>query len=254
MASVTQLARTYKQPYGGYLPVRTFTKKQFDDGIELSTNENILPQLVGLAVDYLTRLCQNQSFETAFSVSLRGIDNYKAITHQSVDSSMMEINGLDDKSIINACRLASFDVWYRNLAAARTFKDPALIQPNAETINNIKTMVTRTLTFFDNYEPIVENGFTMPGGYTATVDSGDGDYLTTHTLVDLKVSKQNINSKYTLQLAMYYLMGMHSINPNFENIETLAIFNPRLNKLYSRTIADIEHDVLTSIASDVIVY
>ncbi|MCL0312265.1 hypothetical protein M2S00_04010 [Apilactobacillus sp. TMW 2.2459] len=115
-------------------------------------------------------------------------------------------------------------------------------------------MVTRTLTFFDNYEQIVENGFTMPGGYTATVDSGDGDYLTTHTLVDLKVSKQNINSKYTLQLAMYYLMGMHSINPNFENIETLAIFNPRLNKLYSRTIADIDHDVLTSIASDVIAY
>ncbi|WP_054658560.1 hypothetical protein [Apilactobacillus ozensis] len=94
----------------------------------------------------------------------------------------------------------------------------------------------------------------MPGGYTTMVSTGDGDYLTTHTLVDLKVSKNNITNKYTLQIAMYYLMGRHSTNQHFQSINTLAIFNPRLNMLYSKSIDEIDANVLSAIEYDVIGY
>ena len=50
--------------------------------------------------------------------------------------------------------------------------------------------------------------FTFEGGYTNIVSSGDGDYLTEDTLWDFKVSKEEPKSKYTLQLLMYYIMGV----------------------------------------------
>ncbi|WP_056967055.1 hypothetical protein [Apilactobacillus ozensis] len=253
--TLTQRSRMVKQPYGGYLPVRTFNKTQFDDSKKIkSDEENISASLVGLAVDYLTRFCQHESFESAFAISLMGIKNYQIVTHDTVDLTALEVKGLDDASIINACKLATFDVWYRNPRAAVLAKENYELCPNSATINNIKVMVQRTLDFFEQYEPIVENGFVMPGGYTTMVSTGDGDYLTTHTLVDLKVSKNNITNKYTLQIAMYYLMGRHSTNQHFQSINTLAIFNPRLNMLYSKSIDEIDANVLSAIEYDVIGY
>ena len=53
------------------------------------------------------------------------------------------------------------------------------INPDAETIQNIKIMVQRSVKFWEDYGPIVKDGFTFePNGYTETVNSGDGDYLT----------------------------------------------------------------------------
>ena len=82
-----------------------------------------------------------------------------------------------------------------------------------------------------------KDGFTFEGGYTDIVSSGDGDYLTEDTLWDFKVSKEEPKSKYTLQLLMYYIMGCHSIHPEFQKIEKLGIFNPRKTKfIYSQGI------------------
>jgi hypothetical protein len=83
--------------------------------------------------------------------------------------------------------------------------------PN-ETYENIITMVKRSLNFFKKFGPVTKYGFTMRGGYTDTVSTGDGDFLTEDTLWDFKVSKKGPTSAYTLQVLMYFLMGKNRDN------------------------------------------
>ena len=100
------------------------------------------------------------------------------------------IKGLDDNSIINACKLVTFDVWYRDLYAAISAKGADETNPDSATIQNICTLVKRSISFFNEYGPIIKDGFDFNpvkqnekayeimirndkgnyGGYTATVN------------------------------------------------------------------------------------
>ncbi len=108
MASVTQRIQSIQQPRGGYLPIKCFSKEVLDDGITLNAEENVHPSLIGIAVDYLTRFMSGNSVEQAFHISTLGAIQIgmqdKATTLKS------KISGLDDDSIIVACKLAGFDV------------------------------------------------------------------------------------------------------------------------------------------------
>ena len=100
------------------------------------------------------------------------------------------LKAIDEKSITNAFKLVTYDVWYRNPKGAIMAKGADDINPDAETIQTIKIIVQRSEKFWEDYGPIVKDGFTFePNGYTETVNSGDGDYLTADTLWDFKVSK-----------------------------------------------------------------
>ena len=57
------------------------------------------------------------------------------------------------------------------------------------------------------YEKMIKTGKGSYGGYTYTVESGDGDFLTADTLWDFKVSKSKPTNKHTLQLLMYLLLN-----------------------------------------------
>lgn len=162
------------------------------------------------------------------------------------------IKGLDDESVNNACKLVGYDVCFR--AGIMGYKPVEEINPDSDTIGNIVIMVERSLIFWKEYGPIIKDGFTFEGGYTDIVSSGDGDYLTRDTLWDFKVSKEEPKSKYTLQLLMYYIMGCHSIHPEFKQIEKLGIFNPRKNKVYIANISLISPEIIEKISRDVIGY
>ena len=71
-------------------------------------------------------------------------------------------------------------------------------------------MVERSLSFFKAFGPVTADGFTMEGAYTATITTGDGDFLTKDTLWDFKVTTSKPNKDHTLQLLIYYLMGRRS--------------------------------------------
>lgn len=65
--SVTQRAKTVKQPWGGYIKRVDFDEKTLGSGEEdLHEKENVHASLIGLSVDYLTRfmltgdLCQRR--------------------------------------------------------------------------------------------------------------------------------------------------------------------------------------------------
>lgn len=250
MYSVTQRIKTIKQPRGGYIKPKEFEVTQLSDGIELIENENIHSSIIGLAVDYLTRYMIGATAKEAFSISLLGSDIIKE--RKKAEKLLEDIKGLDDKSIINACKLSGYDVCFR--AGIIGYKPVDTIHPNSETISNIRIMVNRGVKFFDQYGPITLDGFVFVGGYTDIVSSGDGDFLTKDTLWDFKVSKDKPKSAHTLQLLMYYIMGKRSINKEFETVKNIGIFNPRLNVVYSLEINRIPQEIIDTVSKEVIGY
>lgn len=253
MASVTQRIKTISQPKGGYLPVKSFKKtvRTSEHQLHEIEEENISPTVVGMAVDYLTRIERTESADKTevFNIALRGA---QAMRQTRIARTLLDtISGLDDDSITAACRLSCFDAVVRG-----GYTDIKLgeINPNSATIENIREMVTRSISYLTEYGPVTLDGFTMPGGYTETTDTGDGDYLLKDTLVDFKVSKNSITNKHTLQLLMYWRMGMHSTVAEFRTINKLAVYNPRLDTIWSIETKDIPEDIIEEVERDVIGY
>lgn len=248
MTTVTRRIKQIKQPRGGYIPPKSMTVVEYDDGITLHGTENIHSSLVGMAVDYLVRFVNGENSKDAFRISLMGasVAGELKLANRLVSS----VKGLDDSSISNACKLVGFDVCYR--MGMMGYKPVQSINPDAETIENIRTMVNRSISFMEKESPIVADGFTFEGGYTNEVTSGDGDLLTHDGLWDFKVSVNNPTKDHTLQLLMYYLLGLRSIHDGFEQVRKLGIFNPRLNKEYTVHLSDLDGTILSSVSNDVL--
>ena len=250
MYSVSQRARTYKQPRGGYLRHKDFVTTTYECESHLFPNENINPSLVGMTVDYMTRHQMGSPLDNVFRISLSGA----ARIHQadSAKSLMNGITNLDDDSIINACKLVGYDVCFR--AGPSAFRPIENIHPDANTIFNIRTMINRSITFWEENGPIIKDGFTFEGGYTDIISSGDGDFLTENTLWDFKVSKDIPKSRYRLQLLIYYIMGCHSVHSEFQNVHYLGLFNPRLNTSYVIDVRTIDKKIINEVSTEVIGY
>ena len=268
MYSVTSRIKAIKQPYGGYIRLKDFEKICLNDRQELYLSENIHPSLVGIAVDYLTRFMMGTPLENAFKISLCGAKNlscnnigvfspceFRSDSEYAYAKKILnEIIGLDSISISHACKLAGYDVCYRK--SPLYYRPVQDIRPDELTIHNIFIMVNRCITFWKKYGPILLDGFSFEGGYTTVISSGDGDYLTKDTLWDIKAVRNmsNRGKEYTLQLLIYYIMGMHSIHPEFQTIKRLGIFNPRLNTIYLLDINTISEDIIKEVSTSVIGY
>lgn len=251
MVSVTHRISKIKQPRGGYIKPKEFVVTDLLDTNTLNENENTHSSIVGLAVDYLTRFLSGAPIEKSFEISLIGASKVKGGPELATDL-LTIIKGTDDISIESACKMVGFDVVKR--AGVAGYKPVELINPDKATISNIRVMVNRGLNFFKLYGPVVKDGFNFEGGYTPSINTGDGDFLTDNTLWDFKVSKSAPTNKHTLQLLIYYLMGVRSIHSEFKRIENLGIFNPRLNKVYLLPISTISNEIINEINTTVIGY
>ena len=270
MSSVTQRIKEIKQPRGGYIKPSEFEKTVIDDGKTMNENENVHASIIGMAVDYLTRLSQGVNKSNSFLISLKGAEQAKRFGKKDnaisiANELLYSINGIDNNSIICACKLVTFDIWYRNPNEAVFAKSYIDINPDSNTIHNIRILVERSKAFFEKYGPIVKENFDFKaeenavdhlpyGGYTKTVNDGDGDFLTNDTMWDFKVSKTSITSKHTLQLLMYWIMGQHSGQKIYKTIKNLGIFNPRLNTVYLLNTDKIPQSVIETVEKTVICY
>lgn len=258
MVSVTQRIKAVKQPRGGYINPRTLDVVQRDDGLTLHTDENIHASLTGAVVDYLSRVAGGTLPGDAFKVSLAGASILDAAGVPALERAKMALAALtpgelpDDESVTAACELASYDVALR--AGPGMYNPDSKTAPNEATIENIQTMVSRASSFFAEYGPVTLDGFVFPGGYTDVVDSGDGDFLTADTLWDFKVSVNGPTKDHTLQVLMYWIMGMESAQSEFTSITHLGLFNPRLNNVYRISISDIPPDTIRAVEVEVIGY
>lgn len=288
---ITQYNREVGQPRGGLLNPKLFTVTQHADahGALDGKQENLHASVVGLAVDYLTRLAHTQLLDDepaqtlgdVFRASLLGARKVSEQTEHtsalddavaalgkvtfspsSVDSTRFIFN-VDETAVRVACQLATYDVALR---AGVGFYNPAATQlvPDHLTVAHILTMVNRAGTFFAEYGPITSDGFLFVGGeeylaggrggYTDLVDSGDGDFLTKDTLWDFKVSASKPNKDHTLQVLMYFLMGKESGLEEFADLTHVGIFNPRLNQTYRHAIEDVPAEVIDAVRRGVIGY
>ncbi len=259
MSSVTARINEIKQPRGGYIKPSAFIATSFDDGNELFEQENVHASVIGMSVDYLTRFMSGANLQDSFKISLLGAKFAEVFGNKTAlktaEKLLKGIKGLDSNSIINACKLVTFDVWYRNPMGAMMAKGYSETNPDENTINNIRIMVGRSLSFWDKYGPITVDGFTFEeNGYTKTVNTGDGDYLTSDTMWDFKVSKSKPTNKHTLQLLMYWIMGQHSGKAEYKNITKLGIFNPRLNVAYIFKMENVPQNIIEEIEQEVICY
>ena len=265
MSSVTGRIKEIKQPYGGYIRPSQFEEIIYNDGKVLG-EENVHASVIGMAVDYLTRFMMGATIDEAFKISKKGyefrvlkggknIQKKDKKKNIDIDSLLKHISGLDNESITAACKAVTYDVWYRNPMAAILVKGAEETNPDKSTINNIRIMVERSIAFWGKYGPITVDGFDFePNGYTETVDTGDGDYLTEDTMWDFKVSRQKPTSKHTLQLLMYWIMGQHSGKEEFKNIKKLGFFNPRRNAVYIFPVELIPEKTIRTIEDEVICY
>ena len=275
MASVTSRINEITQPRGGYIKPSEFEVIELNDGKVLG-EENVHGSIMGMVVDYMTRFIVEKEANPgtdinhirgkAFEISIRGY----LLRTQLVDKKelkkdvklgveivalMEKINGLDDESIIAACKATTYDVWFRNPMGAFMAKGAAETNPDNQTIENIRIMVNRSISFWKQYGPVVVDGFTFEDdGYTSTVDTGDGDYLTKDTLWDFKVSKSKPTNKHTLQLLMYWIMGKHSKKEEFKSITKLGIYNPRLNTVYLYDTNKLSDAIIKDVEDNVICY
>ncbi len=249
--SVTRRVSQVVQPRGGYINPRSMRVVCLGDGMDaLNPVENLQAALVGMSVDYLTRFMSGLPVRRAFHISQLGAEIVGKTEY--FEKKLNEIRGLDDASISAAVKLVGFDSAFR--AGALAYRPVEDINPDAKTIENIRTMVMRSLAFFDVYGPVVLEGFTLEGGYTKRVAAGDGDFLTKDALWDFKVSRNPVKKEQTLQLLMYWRMGLHSVHPEFKGINKLGIYNPRRNEVSSIEVAAIPEDVIASVERDVIGY
>ncbi len=250
MVNVSARAKSVKQPKGGYLNPKDMDVIEYDDGQTLGP-ECLHPTTMGMVIDYLTRFMCTGDKESAFRISLRG--GVKADREEYTKELLNSIHDkLDDESITNACRLVLFDSYVR--AGRPPGIEPEKLTVDVQTCDNVRIMINRSLNFVVEYGPICKYGFVFIGGYTKTVNTGDGDFVTKDTLWDFKVSKYPPTKENTLQLLMYFLMGKRSIFPELQRPTKIGIFNPRLNTVYTYEVEKIDKDIIEEIKRDVIGY
>jgi len=248
MSTVKQRTKQVKQPRGGYAPLKLFDIHDLDDSITLNEIENVHSSIVGAAIDYLSRILFGTNKRQAFEVSFKGAYNLNKI--DMAESLLSRVINHEDDSIVAACKLAGFDSAYR--AGISAYKPVEEINPDTATIENIRVMLSRVKTFIHKFGPVIQDGIRFEGAYTDIITDGDADFLTEDTLWDLKVIKANPDSKQTLQVLVYYLMGDVSNNPLFKKINKVGIFNPRLNKVYILEVFKLGSQALDDVLLDVI--
>ena len=227
--AVTTRIRMVGQPPGGLLPLSLFDHVPLADRKSLypRSMETVPPDLAGLYVDYMTRVAMDTPVRVAFHVPLLGA----RLVGQGeyAESLLSRVTDFSPASARAACLLLDFDAASRR---GPQYWRPRRMVPDDATYFNLTRMVARSRAFFDEYGPVVWDGFDFEGGYTDRITSGSGDFLTADTLWDFKVSSYRPNPMYTLQLLVYWRMGLHSVHDEYRMVRRLGFFNPRRDEVW----------------------
>lgn len=221
-----------QQPEGGYIPPKMLKFESVVDGTDaLNPEENVRPYLVNSAVAYMTRFMMSgmpAKFMFGHSISMARRIGEDALAFKAYDLAKT-VKGLDDESIINAVKLSEFDACF--FAGPESYQPIEEINPDGATIQNVRTMVERSLHVRDTYAskwPMFERP---------------------KILWDFKVSKSRPTEAQTLQLLIDWFE-----NSWFWDYEYLAIHNPRLNEVYRIRIDAIPKGVMFKVDQDVLDY
>lgn len=257
--TISEASKNIEQPLDGYIKTVWLSKMSFDDKQLAYPLENLSHVDIGLAVDYLTRLVNGQNKRDVFDISIQGAYRYcKTLSGENLNTAIYNLKryysnlvSLDDISIICACNLVKYDVYYRN---APSDFNPIELHPDELTIQNIRMMVNRTVRFINTFGPIVRSGGQIRSDKARNILGGRYDYVTSDTLWDIKTLMYSPDICNTLQLVLYYLMGLEEGMEEFRGITKLGIYNPRLNEVYTLQVNRISPYLLEELKRNVIGY
>lgn len=248
--SVSEAVKYTKQPPGGYLPLRRFECIKEGEGEErLYKYESLPAYRIGMVVDYMTKVMSGTPKEKVFRIAMK---QAKASGYSfSAQKTLSHIKGLDDTSIRSAAELCAYEAKaYGDIKKIRSDKSYV----SDETVCNIRKMVYRSLGMLKKYGGCIFSGFTFEGGYTKKIAYGEGDFLTPDTLWDFKTYKSPLNSQNTLQILIYWRLGMHSRYKTYQKMRYIGLYNPRTNTSYRIATKDIPKDVIETIDHEIIGY
>lgn len=225
---------TIKQPVGGYLSPHKFEKVELDDDYGALPLENVKPMFVGTMVEKLTAAMARNVIpaDVAFGYRAKSVPVTRFVS-------------LSDSSIRDA---------FHGYGYSRIDIDDDCVQ-------HIRIMVKRSLQFLDKYAPNAIHGFRFCLGldkqshdkhFAFFRDGNEIDFLTKDTIWDFKVTSDEPKSTHTLQLLVYWRMGLYTHPAEFESIKYIGIFNPRKNIVYRYSVDDIPLDVIDKVEKNVI--
>lgn len=274
MTTVTRRIEEMSSFAPEHISTQLFREHTYTDGYTLHPKEKLHAAAIGTSVDNLTRTLTLPTSHTAtptayrqacmdiFTHSLSGlrvIDLSGKLQHNDPEEYWLElIDTLSPKPtpehVEAVVRLSIAEMAFRSSRPTNVHIDIA-----TPDIENIMIMAKRSVTMLDDLGGPLVSGFHFDeggqavlddslikqaryyGGYTSTVTSGDGDFLTNTHLLDMKVSTRPASKRHLLQVLTYWRMGLHSFDRGekplyggaFYNVTHLGIINPRLFTSYT---------------------
>lgn len=242
-----------------------------ENGVQLiNLQESISPTIMGLTVDYLTRLSLGQKKEEVLFASQYGrelleriivwkswnfstpspISNqisaekltfFKQLINYYDENFIQVDNSLSLKNALLVAKLSHYDAIYR---AFYTNIHPQQINLDALTHDVIVQLVQRNLVILKKENNVICTLHFTPDHthhpFKKIIKAGDGDFYDDDFVWDLKVSSKKPSNKHFIQLMVYFLLGLNSsLREKFKKISNIGIINPRLNKVYKVAIKDI---------------
>ena len=261
------------QPHGGFAPPKEMEEVLLDDDprdryewlVDTTCKMGSLsPQIRGLVFDYLLRVelaimagaAVDDAVLNAFQVSFMGaniagrFDEAEKLAIKLVE--LYKKQKRDRQRIAQvASELVIYDAVFRG-----AFYNPNAEVPkvNKDDKNALDLMLMAAECYLLEKEKIVSLGFSFRATGAENVCQSDGDLLTEDSIIEIKCSAKKPTSKHTLQLLLYYILGMHEYPNEFKTIKFIKVLNPRLGRVYSYEIQKVGIDNLKHIEQKIMGY
>lgn len=276
MSSVSELVETIEQPIFGILPISCFEKKELKQDSYVLSGKNSIPAAhLGLIVDYCIKYILGVKLSDILHVEYAGyaehirvsaIRFFDSISEQSLTQIYIEderkniclsdfISKVEnaktfDDFVTNMLYVIQYGDFIRNFRYAydrigETFKTKL----SKEELQDILVLFMRTQSWISTFDDVTPMYKFKPYGYNNTVTSGEGDFCTKNTLWDLKVSNGEPTTKDTLQLLIYYIMAKHSGNKLYKDVDSVGVYNPRLDTTWLCDIQRIKPSIIKKVSS-----
>ncbi|GEM_PF-152658 len=250
--SIARRAATYPQPRYGFVPVEDLRVRRSEDRRKLAEEESLPPWVANEIVRRLSQVELGAAAENVFKASLAGARRLGAEALEDAQHQISLVNGVSSQSIESVHRLVA----YSSLAeiGAKAYRVAIDSFADEDTLKDIRIMVQRSRSFFEENGPILRSGFDVEGGYTDTVSSGRGDFLAEGSIWDLRAYAGPLTTTDTLRVLMYYLMGQRSVHQEFQRVVRIGVFNPRLYEARWIRVNEIQEATKYEVSSRVIGY
>ena len=221
------------------------------DALIPEDDETITPSNFGTLLDYLTRYIllgdinafdlPNIELKRYLDAGLISSDYFDEIMDKEKSLEPLvekaaNIDEIPDEVFNIGLDICAWAIAFRS----GTYRKP-VNYPNQITIENLKLMLKRIEMFFWKYGRPSVTAFTAStkNGYL----SGDGDYLLSHTIIDLKASNKTTMQPYWVrQLLLYYTLGFYN-HFNDRVIKRLMIYNARVDTVFYINVSKIDKSV-----------